>query len=71
VIGGSFVGDGVTGNEFELRWFLAMGDDGTLGVLSGSDELMVVNVVLLCVFNLVISSIKMRTLVEVRVKKWN
>ena len=48
-----------------------MGDDGTLGVLSGSDELMVVNVVLLCVFDLLISSIKMRTLVEVRVKKWN
>ena len=42
----SFVGDGVTGNAFELRHFLAMGDDGTLGVLSGSDELMVVNVVL-------------------------
>ena len=71
MIGGSFIGDGVTGNAFELRWFLAMGDDGTLGVLSGSDELMVVNVVLLCVFDLLISSIKMRTLVEVRVKKWN
>jgi hypothetical protein len=41
----SFVGDGVTGNAFELRCFLAMGDDGTLGVLSGSDKLMVVNVV--------------------------
>jgi hypothetical protein len=26
-----------------------MGDDGTLGVLSGSDELMVVNVVLWCI----------------------
>ncbi len=33
----SFVGDGVTGNAF---------DDGTSGVLSGSDKLMVVNVVL-------------------------
>jgi hypothetical protein len=41
----SFVGDGITGNAFELRCFLAMGDDGTLGVLSGSDKLMVVNVV--------------------------
>jgi len=42
----SFVGDGVTGNAFELHCFLAMGDDGTSGVLSGSDELMVVKVVL-------------------------
>jgi hypothetical protein len=42
----SFVGDGVTGNAFELRCFLAMGDDGTSGVLSGSDELMMINVVL-------------------------
>jgi len=42
----SFVGDGVTGNAFELRFFLAMGDDGTSGVLSSSDELMVVDVVL-------------------------
>jgi hypothetical protein len=42
----SFVGDGVTGNAFELRCLLAMGGDGTLGVLSGSDELMVVNVML-------------------------
>ena len=33
----SFVGDGVTGNAFELRCFLAMGNDGTSGVLSGSD----------------------------------
>ena len=41
----SFVGDGVTGNAFELRCLLAMGGDGTLGVLSGSDKLMVVNVV--------------------------
>ena len=32
-----FIGDGVTGNAF---------DDGTSGVLSGSDKLMVVNVVL-------------------------
>ena len=42
----SFVGDGVTGNAFELRCFLAIGDDGLSGVLSGWDKLMVVNVVL-------------------------
>jgi len=42
----SFVGDGVTGSAFELRCFLAMGDDGTSGVLSGSNILMVVKVVL-------------------------
>jgi len=42
----SFVGDGVTRNAFELRCFLAMGDDGTSGVLSGLDELMVVKMVL-------------------------
>ncbi len=42
----SFVGDGVTGNAFKLHCFLAMGDDGTSGVLSGLDELMVVNAVL-------------------------
>ena len=45
----SFVGDGVTGNTFELHCFLAMGDDRMSGVLSGSDELMVVNVVILCI----------------------
>jgi len=45
----SFVGDSVTGNAFELHCFLAMGDDETSGVLSGLDELMVVNVVLWCV----------------------
>ena len=45
----SFVGDGITGNAFELHCFLAMVDDGTSGVLSGLDELMVVNVVLLCI----------------------
>ena len=38
----SFVGDGVTGNALELRCFLAMGDDGMSGVLSGLDKLMVV-----------------------------
>jgi hypothetical protein len=42
----SFVGDGVTGNAFELRCFLAMGDDATSGVLPGSDELMVIYVML-------------------------
>jgi len=42
----SFVGDGVTGNAFELRCFLAMGNDGTSGVLSGLDKLMVVKVML-------------------------
>jgi len=42
----SFIGDGVTGNAFELLCFLAMGDDGTSGVLLGSDQLMVVKVVL-------------------------
>jgi len=42
----SFIGDGVTGIAFELHCFLAMGDDGTAGVLSGSNELMAVNVVL-------------------------
>ena len=41
----SFVGDGITQNAFELRCFLAMGDDGTSGVLSGADKLMVVKVV--------------------------
>jgi len=40
----SFVGDGIPGNAFKLHCFLAMGDDGTSGVLSGLDKLMVVNV---------------------------
>ncbi len=38
----SFVGDGVTGNEYESDCFVATGDDGKSGVFSGSDELMVV-----------------------------
>ena len=42
----SFVRDGVTGNTFELCCFLAMGDAGTSGVFSGSDEPMVVKVML-------------------------
>ena len=41
----SFVGDGVTGNEFKSDCFLATGDDGISGVFSGSSELMVVKVV--------------------------
>jgi hypothetical protein len=42
----SFVGDGVTGNAFESEGFLATCNDGTAGVFLGSDELMVVKVVL-------------------------
>ncbi len=47
----TFVGDGVTGNTFELHCFLAKGNDQMSGVLSGLDELMVVNVVLLCIIH--------------------
>ena len=42
----SFIGDGVTGNAFELGCFLTMGDDGMSDVFSGLDKLMVVKVVL-------------------------
>ena len=42
----SFVGDGVTGNAYESDCFLTTGDDGKSGVFSGSDELMVVKVML-------------------------
>ena len=41
----SFVGDGVTGNEYESDCFVATGDDGKSGVFSSSDELMVVKMV--------------------------
>ena len=37
----SCVGDGVTGKTFKSDCFLAMGDDGTSGVFSASDKLMV------------------------------
>ena len=67
----SFVGDGVTGNAYESDCFLAMGDDGKSGVFS-SDELTVVkNGELLGNSIPVLSSIKMRTLAEVRVKEWD
>ena len=41
----SFVGNGVTGNAYESDCFLATDDDGRSGVVSGSDELMVVKMV--------------------------
>ena len=41
-----FIDDGVTGNAFKSAGFLATGNDGTSGVFLGSDELMVVKVVL-------------------------
>ena len=38
------VGDGVTGNAFELGCYLAIGDDRPSDVFLGSDKLMIIKV---------------------------
>jgi len=44
----SFIGDGITGNAFELGCFLAICNDCPSDVLLGLDELMIIKV-MLCV----------------------